>query len=85
MKFISENPAQLSGDKEREIFDIGSKFFESALKSVHKDYSTIDLEYLIAAKFYADYQLILLPSGKKLIKVINKEINRRIIERYNNK
>lgn len=81
MKFISEIPSQLLGQNEDKIFDLGAKFFESALKSVHENYSTIDLEYLIAAKFYADYQLFLLPRGKKLIKVINKEINKRIINK----
>ena len=87
MKFVSENPNQLSGDKEGEIFDMGCEFFEAALKSRIVMFgdggmSDVCIERLIAAKFYAEYQVLLLKNGRKLLKIINKEINKRIIEKY---
>lgn len=77
MKFIPDN--QQLDKTETKIFDLGHRFFQHAIKfGETSNWEFVPWESLIAGKFFCDYQEVLLEDGRKISKMINKEISRRI-------
>jgi hypothetical protein len=65
------------------ILDHGKRFFDYACKYANCDvnYSNAPWENLIAGKYYCENLKNLLTHEQKVVKLIDKEINRRILEK----